>query len=387
MTKILHILLYTLSNTANQTIQAKRLVIAGGGTGGHLFPGIAIAQEFKARNPQNKILFVSTGNPFERSALSSAGFGLKTISAEGIKRLGRWKQLKSLMIIPKGIIGAIRILKDFKPDLVVGVGSYAAGPVVIGAWLLRKRVVLHEQNILPGITNRILSRFADRIYVSFNDTQNNFNPKKVCFTGNPVREEILTQSTNEKKVGLNANRSKDLFTILIIGGSQGAHSINTAVLDALKYLKRKDRYCFVHQTGAADVQKVNAAYKKYGMSGTVKAFFQDMFRQYQKADLIICRAGATTVAEVTAIGKGTIFIPFPFAADNHQALNAKKLAEAGAAELVPQKDLTGEILAKKIEYHASNPQGLEYMANKAKNFGKPEAARTIVDDIYQLLDS
>jgi UDP-N-acetylglucosamine--N-acetylmuramyl-(pentapeptide) pyrophosphoryl-undecaprenol N-acetylglucosamine transferase len=386
MTNILHILLYTLSNAENQTMPAKRMVIAGGGTGGHLFPGIAIAQEFKTRNPQNTILFVSTGNPFERSALSSTGFGLETISAEGIKSRGLWKQIKSMLIIPKGIMGAIRILGNFKPDLVVGVGSYAAGPVVIGAWLLRKRIVLHEQNILPGITNRILSRFADRIYVSFNDTQTNFNPKKVCFTGNPVREEILAQST-EKKVSLNLNQSKGPFTILIIGGSQGAHSINTAVIDSLKYLKQKSRYCFVHQTGTADEQTVNAAYKKFGISCTVKAFFQDMFRQYQKADLIICRAGATTVAEVTAIGKGTIFIPFPFAADNHQALNARTLAQAGAAELVIQKDLTGEILAKKIEYHSTHPQALERMAAKAKEFGKPEAAKIIVDDIYQLLSA
>jgi UDP-N-acetylglucosamine--N-acetylmuramyl-(pentapeptide) pyrophosphoryl-undecaprenol N-acetylglucosamine transferase len=349
-------------------------VIAGGGTGGHLFPGIAIAQEFMSTNPQNTVLFVSTGNDFEKSALSHAGFRLQEITAGGIKGLGRWRQIKSMIRIPKGITGSMRILKNYKPDLVLGVGSYAAGPVVMAAWLMGKKIVLHEQNILPGITNRLLSRFADRIYVSFKDTGAKFDPNKVKVTGNPVRKDILVSPKEDPK---GVADHVHLFTVVIVGGSQGAHGLNMAVIDALKHLRGKDRYCFVHQTGSADEKDVKAAYKKHRFSNTVQSFFQDMGRLYQHADLIIC--------EVTALGKSVIFIPFPFAADNHQVLNARSLAQSGAAEMILQKDLSGTLLAQKIEYYASNSEALGQMALKARDFGRPHAARDIVEDIYALM--
>ncbi|MBW2644298.1 MAG: glycosyltransferase, partial [Deltaproteobacteria bacterium] len=174
-----------------QSSDPLRIVIAGGGTGGHLFPGIAMAQEFMAGNPNNRLLFVGTGKPFETTALSKAGFAHKRITSEGIKGRGLWNQTKSILKIPKGIFESVMILRQFRPDLVIGVGGYSAGPLVAGAWLLGIKIVLHEQNILPGITNRILSRLADRIYVSFDDTQTGLNPKKVLYTGNPVRKEIL----------------------------------------------------------------------------------------------------------------------------------------------------------------------------------------------------
>jgi UDP-N-acetylglucosamine--N-acetylmuramyl-(pentapeptide) pyrophosphoryl-undecaprenol N-acetylglucosamine transferase len=375
-------MLFALVNSESKIISTRKLVIAGGGTGGHLFPGIAIAQEFMSTDPQNTVLFVSTGNDFEKSVLSHAGFRLQAITAGGIKGLGRWRQIKSMIRIPKGIMGSMRILKNYKPDLVLGVGSYAAGPVVMAAWLMGKKIVLHEQNILPGITNRLLSRFADRIYVSFKDTGTKFDPKKVKVTGNPVRKDILVCLKEDPK-GVSGHVHP--FTVVIIGGSQGAHGINMAVIDALKHLRGKDRYCFVHQTGSADEKDVKAAYKKHGFSSTVQSFFQDMGRLYQQADLIICRAGATTVAEVTALGKSVIFIPFPFAADNHQVLNARSLAQSGAAEMILQKDLSGTLLAQKIEYYASNSEALGQMASRARDFGRPHAARDIVEDIYALM--
>jgi UDP-N-acetylglucosamine--N-acetylmuramyl-(pentapeptide) pyrophosphoryl-undecaprenol N-acetylglucosamine transferase len=333
-------------------------------------------------NPQNTVLFVSTGNDFEKNVLSHAGFRLQEITADAIKGLGRWRQIKSMIRIPKGIMGSMRILKNYKPDLVLGVGSYAAGPVVMAAWLMGKKIVLHEQNILPGITNRLLSRFADRIYVSFKDTGEKFDPKKVKVTGNPVRKDILI-CLKEDPRGVSGHGRP--FTVVIIGGSQGAHGINMTVIDALKHLRGTDRYCFVHQTGSVDEKDVKAAYKKHGFSNTVQSFFQDMGRLYQQADLIICRAGATTVAEVTALGKSVIFIPFPFAADNHQVLNARSLAQSGAAEMILQKDLSGTLLAQKIEYYASNSEALGQMALKARDFGRPQAARDIVEDIYALM--
>jgi UDP-N-acetylglucosamine--N-acetylmuramyl-(pentapeptide) pyrophosphoryl-undecaprenol N-acetylglucosamine transferase len=359
----------------------RKLLIAGGGTGGHLFPGIAIAREFISRKADNRVLFVSTGNPFEKSALSKAGFQLAEVVAAGIKGMGPWHQLISLLRIPIGILGSIRILKNFKPDLVLGVGSYAAGPVVMAAWLMRKKIVLHEQNLLPGITNRLLSRFADRIYVSFEESRDSFDSKKVRVTGNPVREEIL-QHQNQSPAS--APEPDHTFTVLVIGGSQGAHGINMAVIETLTHLRDKHRYRFLHQTGSADEVEVKAAYEKHGIPSTVKSFFQDMDRRYQAADLIVCRAGATTVAEVTALGKSVIFIPFPFAADDHQTLNARALVENGAAEMILQKDLTGQVLSQKIEYYAANRKALGQMAAKAGSFGKPRAAREIVDDIYEL---
>jgi len=361
-----------------------KIVIAGGGTGGHLFPGIAIAQEFEARNAASRIIFMSTGNPLERSVLSKTGYRLQTITAAGIKGLGLWNQIRSGLKIPKGILEANRILKKISPDLTIGLGSYSAGPVVFAAWLRRIPIVVHEQNILPGITNRILSRFANRIFISFENTRSYMEPQKVHWTGNPVRQEIL-DSADRFKDTKNDESGDRPFTVLILGGSQGAHRINMAVIEALDHLRHLEHLHFVHQTGQADEQPVRQAYRQSKVGGTVQAFFDNMAEQYGRADLIICRAGATTVAEVTALGKAVIFIPFPFAADNHQVLNAGSLSDEGAAEMLIEKDLSGKILSEKIKYYAAHPAKLEDMSARAKQFGKPDAAKNIVDDCYCLL--
>jgi len=357
------------------------IIIAGGGTGGHLFPGIAIAEAFKEKDPNNNILFVSTGRPVELAILKKSGYSHRRITAEGIKGRGTWNQIISLLKIPKGIIDSFLILKEFQCDLVVGVGSYSSGPVVIAAWLTGIRIALHEQNILPGITNRVLSCFADRIYVSFKNTTG-LNQKKLIVTGNPVRKEIRKLSSLSPATE-HENEEKS-FTVLISGGSQGAHSINIMMTEALKHISGKERFFFIHQTGNQDIEAVKSAYTEHGISCVVKPFFDDMARQYQQTDLIICRAGATTAAEITAIGKPAIFIPFPFAADNHQVLNARTLAQEGAAEMILQHELTGEILARRIEYYASNPDSLKIMKEQAEKFGRPDAAEVIVKDCYNI---
>ena len=315
---------------------AGRLLIAGGGTGGHLFPGIAIAREFMARDAQNAVLFVSTGNPFERKTLSRAGFSLETVSVAGIKGRGIWQKLKSLALIPLGIVQSGWIIKRFKPDLVLGVGSYAAGPVVLTAWMAGIPVVLHEQNILPGITNRALSRFARRIYVSFDNTAGRFDTAKVRLTGNPVRQEILPPAAAGDREDDRRPDRAPVLNILIAGGSQGAHAINMAVVTALPLIRQKQRLRVVHQTGAADEDHVRTAYAAKGIDAVVAAFFDDM-AALTASGLIICRSGATTVAEITAVGKAALFIPFPFAADDHQRLNAEALAAPqGAAEMIEE---------------------------------------------------
>jgi UDP-N-acetylglucosamine--N-acetylmuramyl-(pentapeptide) pyrophosphoryl-undecaprenol N-acetylglucosamine transferase len=286
------------------------------------------------------------------------------------------------------------ILKNFRPDIVIGVGGYSAGPAVIGAWLMRSKIVIHEQNTLPGITNRILSGFANRIYLSFKDTKiTSFlwrvpvKPEKVVVSGNPVRKKILDMIGSEKNYDPDNTEKRNLFTVLILGGSQGAHSINMAVLEAAGFLNEKEKYFFIHQTGTSDEEEVRKAYREKGIACEVKSFFDDMARKYNKADLIICRAGATTVAELAAAGKASVFVPYPFAADNHQVLNVSSLESAGAAEVILQKNLTGGKLAQRIEHYKANPEELRAMADKAKSIAMPDAAQTIVDGCYELLGS
>ena len=376
-----------LCATATESTGARRLLVAGGGTGGHLFPGITIAQEFLARHQQNRVLFVSTGNPFEQATLAQIGYPLRTISVAGLKGQGLWRKFKSLSLIPVGIWQSMAILKSFKPDLVLGVGSYAAGPIVLAAWLINIPVVLHEQNILPGITNRVLSRFAHRIYVSFENTTGGFASDKVRVTGNPVRKEILRTAKADHPNHGRASSSDTPIRLFILGGSQGAHAINMAMIDAIPSINEKKRLRIVHQTGTADESQVKAAYASHGIDAVVNSFFQDMDRQYHSADLVICRAGATTVAEITAIGKAALFIPFPFAADDHQKLNAAALTSRGAAEMIEEKDLTAEKLAERINYYAEHTDSLTRMADEAMRLGKPAAAQQIVEDCYQLLGS
>ncbi|MBF0117896.1 MAG: undecaprenyldiphospho-muramoylpentapeptide beta-N-acetylglucosaminyltransferase [Desulfobacterales bacterium] len=351
------------------------VIIAGGGTGGHLFPGIAIAQAFIDENQDNKILFITVGKPFEVNALSNYGFNLEQIKVEGIKGKGIIQKIKSILILPKSIYSSIKIIKRFKPDIVVGVGGYISGPVVISAWLMGIKTVLHEQNSIPGITNRVLSKFVKKIFISFIDIKRRFNQEKVCLTGNPVRKELLSSLTPQKQIN-------NKFTILILGGSQGARSINKAITDALEYIKEKEGIFFIHQTGVNDEDKVREAYLNNGIDSEVSAFFNDMKEKYLRADLVICRSGATTCAEITAIGKPAVFIPFPFATDNHQFFNAKNIVDAGGGEMILEKELTGKILGEKINYYFLNKGNLSNMAQKAKSCGRPSAAEEIVCNCY-----
>ena len=222
-----------------------RVLIAGGGTGGHLFPGIAVAQELRRRDPGNRVRFVSRGNDFERAALARTGFELTAITVEGLKGRGLWNQLRTLVNLPRGVLQSAGVLRGFRPDLVIGLGSYAAGPVVLAAWTMRLPIALCEQNTLPGVTNRVLARFADRIFTSFERTAGGFDPAKVVWTGNPLRQEFRADG---RTVG---ERRSGPFTVLVLGGSQGAHRLNTAVAEALERMERLEGFAFIHQTGAA----------------------------------------------------------------------------------------------------------------------------------------
>ena len=354
-----------------------RVLIAGGGTGGHLFPGIAIAEAFRDRKPPSEILFVGTGNRIEVSTLSKKGFDHMGIVAEGFKGRGLWRQIRSLFKIPFGVWQALRIIRRFDPDIIIGLGAYASGPIALAARLTGKKIVIHEQNILPGLTNRILGRFADRIFISFPDHLGIFRPTRTVITGNPVRRELLARTVDSKPSGQ--------FTVLVVGGSQGAHAVNCALVEALDRLKSPTRMAFIHQTGAKDAAWVSDAYESRGINATVESFFVDMAGPYTSADLVICRAGATTVSELMALGKPAIFIPFPFAANNHQELNARYIADAGGAEVIVEKNLNGAVLADRLDHYASHPESLQDMAKRTLALARPDAADVIVEQCHRLV--
>ncbi len=367
------------------------MVIAGGGTGGHLFPGIAAAQEFLSRHPNNRIAFISVGNVLEKKVLAKYGFRLFKIPAAGLKGFGLLKQLAAIFEMLRGVLASLRLLRNCfyprKPDIIFGVGGYASAPVVIAGCILKLKNVIHEQNIRPGIANRLMAMFAHRIYVSFPKTpfrllgqpEPSFIRKKVMVSGNPVRRELMLFGTQGKPDG------DARLTVLIIGGSQGAHRINMTMIAVPKYLRNGCQ--FIHQTGKDDAAKVREAYKRQGFPAVVAPFFEDMASQYRLADLVVCRAGATSIAEIAALGKPAILIPFPHAADNHQELNAASLVSIGGAEMILESELTPLKLAARIDYYAENPDHLRQIGANAGSLGCEEAARVIIDDCYKLIET
>ena len=368
-----------------------KVLIAGGGTGGHLFPGIAIAEEFKRREDTSQMLFVGTKKGIESSVIPNEGYEVKYISSEGLKGKGILKKMKSFCKIPIGIIQSIKILNSFRPDIVIGVGGYASGPVGAASLLLGYPLVIQEQNLFPGFTNRMLGRFANLIFISFDETRKFFSGRRVCLTGNPIRRGIVECGMRNADFKLqfstpNSSIFTAKFTILIFGGSQGAHSINKAMVDGLKYLtKFKDLIFIIHQTGKTDFEFVKKAYDKMGFESEVVPFINNMADSYRKADLVICRAGATTISEITACGKAAILIPFPFAINSHQDMNAAVLKDHEAAEMIIERDLSGEVLANKILFLMQNRANLFKMEYESRKMGKPNAAKEIVEYCYKLI--
>jgi UDP-N-acetylglucosamine--N-acetylmuramyl-(pentapeptide) pyrophosphoryl-undecaprenol N-acetylglucosamine transferase len=361
-----------------------KLVVAGGGTGGHLFPGIAVAEEFLARDKKNEALFVGTERGIEARILPRLGFRLAIISATGIRGKSGFSQIKGLAMLLYGYAQARQILKEYRPDRVLGVGGYASGPVVLAAGGMRIRRFIHEQNAIPGFTNKFLARFSEEVFVSLEESEQFFPGEKTLLTGNPIRKEILAAFAQENNDAQHAARSTqhDPFRLLVFGGSAGAHSINQALVAALPLLSRyRERLVITHQTGENDLAEVREGYERMGFRAEAIPFIDNMAAAYGVTDLIVCRAGATTVAEVTACGKPCIFIPYPYAVDDHQRRNAEALLKKGAGFMLLDRELSGESLAQLIMDLVDNPERIEEAGRNARNLARLDAARVIVDEL------
>jgi UDP-N-acetylglucosamine--N-acetylmuramyl-(pentapeptide) pyrophosphoryl-undecaprenol N-acetylglucosamine transferase len=358
------------------------VVIAGGGTGGHLYPGIAVARELLRRVPDAVVTFAGTARGIESRVVPREGFALDVLRSVGLKGTSPVALARGLALLPVSGMDAWRIVSKRKPDLVIGVGGYSSGPVVLAAAVRGIPTLLLEQNAVPGLTNRLLSRLVSAAAVTFDSTVAFFGSRGFV-AGNPVRPEFFAaEGTHESTAGRNGAGAP---RILIFGGSQGAHAINMAMVEAAPGLvARAGGVAITHQTGERDLAAVRDGYRAAGLDARVEPFLYEMHREMRAADILVCRAGATTIAEFTAAGKPAILIPLPTAADDHQRRNAQVLAEAGAADLIEQKDLTGERLAGRIAALAADPARLARMAAGARRFARPDAARAIVDRALEL---
>jgi UDP-N-acetylglucosamine--N-acetylmuramyl-(pentapeptide) pyrophosphoryl-undecaprenol N-acetylglucosamine transferase len=346
------------------------VIIAGGGTGGHIFPGVAIAREFQRRDEKNEVIFVGTEHGLEKKIIPREGFKLEMIHVAALKNISMAKRIKSLLMLPGSFLEVRKILSNFKPDVVIGVGGYSSGPVLLLAALQGLPTMVVEPNALPGFTNRVLARFIDKAAVTFEVSKPYFNGKAVV-TGNPVRGEF--QNVPKKK---RANQQH----ILIFGGSQGAHAINMAMIEALpKLVERKSQLTITHQTGEKDLEQVRAAYQHHGWSADVRPFIDKIVDEFARADFVLCRSGATTVAELTAAGKASILVPFPQAADDHQRKNAEALQSAGAARMIIQQDLSIDRLTQEIFALVDAPEKIDAMEIASKKLARADAASRAVD--------
>ena len=360
------------------------IVIAGGGTGGHLFPALAIARMLRKTLPGARVTFVGTVRGIESKVIPREGYDLRFIRSEGLVGKSLLNTAKSLLKIPVSIMDSFGILKDIRPDLVIGVGGYSSGPVLLCAKLMGIPTLIHEQNTVPGFANKVLGKFVDTVAVTYHESMKNFPQDRVFLTGNPVREEVLD---GDREKGCKAfSLDRELFTIFVFGGSLGASHINEAVGEALTYLEPlKEKIQFLHQTGEKDFDFMKELYSAKGFKGTVIPFAHQMADAYSVADLVISRAGATTLAELTACGKAAILVPFPFSAGNHQEVNARKLWDMGAAHLMLDRDLDGKRLFDTIKFLIDDPDALPEMERISRSLGNRGATDKVIRLVMGLL--
>jgi UDP-N-acetylglucosamine--N-acetylmuramyl-(pentapeptide) pyrophosphoryl-undecaprenol N-acetylglucosamine transferase len=355
-----------------------RVLIAGGGTGGHVIPALAIARELKSRYGA-EVLFVGTARGMENRLVPQAGFGLMRIKVGALKNVSLLTRLRTVLSLPSAIVEARKIINIFAPQVVVGVGGYASGPAMAAAIMAKIPTLAFEPNLVPGFANKLVGRRVTAAAVHFEETRRYFNNAQVV--GVPVRKEFFAVAAETASAGHPP-------TLLVFGGSQGAHAINEAMTGASSEVcKQIPGLRLIHQTGERDYNDVQAAYVSRAVPAEVSAFIDNMPQAFAQADLLICRSGASTVAEVTAAGKPAIFVPFPQAADDHQRRNAEAIVNAGAAMMIPQAELTPQLLAATVVDLLSDPQRLQEMSGRARSLGHVDSAERMARLVADLAAS
>jgi UDP-N-acetylglucosamine--N-acetylmuramyl-(pentapeptide) pyrophosphoryl-undecaprenol N-acetylglucosamine transferase len=351
-----------------------KLLIAGGGTGGHVFPALAIAQEWLSRGSEREVLLVGTERGIEMKLVPQAGLPLETLRVAGLKGKGGATLLRNLAMLAPAMLDARRVLRRHQPVVAFGVGGYAAGPMLLATWLGRVPNVIFEPNAEPGFTNRVLAQISTRIATGYEVSARAWG-RKAIVTGCPVRPEFFS---------ITPRRPGKPFRLLVTGGSQGALPINRALVDAMDRLAaRKSELAIVHQTGERDYNAVRTAYARREINAEVVPFLTDMAERFAWADVIVCRAGAITAAEIAAAGRAAIFIPFGRATDSHQLRNAQEMTRAGAGRLISEVELTAERLTAEIFLLLDQPQEIEKLSTAARRLARPGAARDIVNLIEE----
>ena len=374
-----------------------RVIIAGGGTGGHVIPALAIAQQLR-KQFDAEVLFIGTARGIETRLVPQAGFPLQLIQVGALKNVSLMTRAKTMFDLPRALWTAGRIVSDFRPDVVIGVGGYASGPAMLAAIRRRIPTLAFEPNVVPGFANRLVARFVSAAAVHFEETCEYFRNAKV--TGVPVREAFFNLPASDNissKAAITRRespRGESVPTLLVFGGSQGAHAINQAMIESLPGLRQKvPAIHIIHQTGQRDYDSVLAAYQRLGMttgeatgrsSGEVHKFIDDMPATFARADLLVCRSGASTVGEITAAGKPAIFVPFPRAADDHQNVNARALERVGAAVVVEESNLEAAYLVETIVAMLSDPVRLRRMSEAAHSLAHPKAVEEIAEMVKRL---
>ena len=360
-----------------------RLLLTGGGTGGHLFPAIATAQEFKRQLPGTEVLFVGTRRKMDSGSLEAYGFAGRSILSYGVKGKNIIQLAKAVAALPLSYVQAVAILREFRPDIVFGVGGYVTGPVVAAAKSIGIPTIIHEQNSVPGLANRKLGKIVDRICLSLPGSAQYFPKDKTVHTGNPVRKRILDLLKNNR----GGKKTAEKPTMLVLGGSQGASGVNRLVMEAFLSPEHNlsSRLNLIHQTGERDLKMVIDGYKKAGVRVNVKPFFTRMEKVYEQSDFLVSRAGATTLSEIAVLGKPAVLIPYPHAADDHQTKNAEFYVQGGGAIMYQEKELTGSLLATAIAELVSDKEKLESMGRAMTELSWPDAPEKIVACCLELL--
>ena len=353
-----------------------KVIIAGGGTGGHVFPAISIAEEILRRDAANEVLFVGTEQGIEKRILPERGYRVEFINSRGIVGKSLLEKVAAVISILEAMLSSLRILRDFRPDAVIGVGGYASGPTLLCAAMSSIPTAVCEQNSVPGLANRILSRFVGKIFITFEESKEHLPAKKTVLTGNPIRRD-LARGASERKTRQNSPRN-----VFVLGGSQGARKLNEIVPQSLG--KLGERVNVTHQTGEAHTESVGAAYLQLGISAEVFGFTDDMSRIYEKTDLAICRAGSGTLSEITAFGIPSILIPLASSTHDHQLKNARVLESNAAAAVIEEKELSVEGLRAVIEKTLEQTT-LGRMAENSRKLARPHAAREIVNEIERII--